>query len=114
MDALDNADREIKAVEVQIAAIEIINGIAGREFEVFINTDKDLTESEKIHNISKEYLNKNSIDAKLALNNLKGKAMEKFGEYKNMAMRNANTIVEDAETEVDYLKMEEKQSANHF
>ncbi len=52
---------------IQIAAIEIINGKIGREFEVFINTEKDITESEKIHHISKSYLNENAIEKKKAL-----------------------------------------------
>jgi DNA helicase-2/ATP-dependent DNA helicase PcrA len=52
---------------IQIAAIEITNGKLGNIFEVYINTDKDLTESEKIHHISKEYLNKYAIDKKEAL-----------------------------------------------
>ncbi len=52
---------------IQIAAIEIVNGEYGRVFEVFINTDKDLTESEKIHKISKDHLNKFAIGKKEAL-----------------------------------------------
>jgi DNA helicase-2/ATP-dependent DNA helicase PcrA len=52
---------------IQIAAIEIVNGEIGNEFEVFINTDKDLTDSEKIHHISKTQLNNYSIEKKSAL-----------------------------------------------
>ena len=58
---------------IQIAAIEIINGKKGREFEVYINTEKDLTASEKIHHISKEHLNKHSMD--------KAEALSKFREF---------------------------------
>jgi len=54
---------------IQIAAIEIINGKVGKVFEVYINTDKDLTESEKIHKISKNHLNKFAIDKSKALQN---------------------------------------------
>lgn len=47
---------------IQIAAIEIINGNVEKTFEVFIDTNKDLTESEKIHHISKSYLQTHSIE----------------------------------------------------
>ncbi len=47
---------------IQIAAIEIIDGKFGEIFEVYINTDKDLNESEKIHHISKECLDNVAID----------------------------------------------------
>lgn len=53
---------------IQIAAIEIINGKVGNEFEVFINTEKNITDSEKIHHISKLHLNEHAIDKKGALN----------------------------------------------
>lgn len=52
---------------IQIAAIEIINGKIGRTFEVFMDTDRDLTESEKIHHISKETLERYSIPAEIGL-----------------------------------------------
>lgn len=52
---------------IQIAAIEVINGKIGKTFEVFINTNKDLTESEKIHHISRKYLDENAIDKTEAL-----------------------------------------------
>jgi len=52
---------------IQIAAIEIVEGEIGRSFEVFINTDKDLSESEKIHHISKDYLNEHAISKTEAL-----------------------------------------------
>jgi DNA helicase-2/ATP-dependent DNA helicase PcrA len=47
---------------IQIAAVELINGKVGQIFEVYINTAFDLTESEKIHKISKEYLDEYAID----------------------------------------------------
>jgi DNA helicase II / ATP-dependent DNA helicase PcrA len=62
---LDTSNDDI----IQIAAIEIINGQLGRTFEVYIDTDKDLTESEKIHHISKKYLEEHSIDGREALSN---------------------------------------------
>lgn len=43
---------------IQIAAIKISNGEVKEIFEVYINTTKDITESEKIHHISKEKLDK--------------------------------------------------------
>lgn len=42
---------------IQIAAIKISGGIVKDTFEVYIKTDKDIAASEKIHNISQEYLN---------------------------------------------------------
>jgi DNA helicase-2/ATP-dependent DNA helicase PcrA len=53
---------------IQIAAIEIINGKLGNTFEVYINTQFSLTESEKIHKISKDFLNKYAIEKELAFN----------------------------------------------
>lgn len=43
---------------IQIAAVKIANGKVKDTFEVYINTEKDITESEKIHHISREQLNK--------------------------------------------------------
>jgi len=60
---LDTQDDDI----IQIAAIEIINGKIGQSFEVFINTDKDLLESEKIHHITKDYLDEHAISKTEAL-----------------------------------------------
>lgn len=51
-------------------------------------------------------------EGKSALNNFKGKAAQKFSEYKDMAMKSANDIAEDAETEVDYLKRKGRQHVN--
>ena len=52
---------------IQIAAIELVNGKPGREFEVYLRTEKDLTESEKVHKISKKFLETNGVDAKEGL-----------------------------------------------
>ena len=41
---------------IQIAAIEIINGVVGSEFEVFIKTDKYSVDAFEIHKISQEQL----------------------------------------------------------
>ena len=51
---LDTANDDI----IQIAAVKILKGKIIDTFEVYINTDKDTTESEKVHHISKEHLNK--------------------------------------------------------
>jgi DNA helicase-2/ATP-dependent DNA helicase PcrA len=56
---------------IQIAAMEIINGRKCREFEVYINTEKDIATSEKIHHISKNDLNEKGIDKKSALTRFK-------------------------------------------
>ena len=53
---------------IQIAATEIINGEIGEMFEVYIDTEQDLRESQKIHGISQEYLKTNGIDRIKALN----------------------------------------------
>lgn len=53
---------------IQIAAVELINGEVGKIFEVYINTEFDLAESEKIHKISKVHLNKYAIDKVEAFN----------------------------------------------
>ncbi|MDR2905328.1 MAG: UvrD-helicase domain-containing protein [Helicobacteraceae bacterium] len=52
---------------IQIAAIEIINGVMQKDFEVYIKTDRDLEKSEKVHKISKEKLEKDGVDRKTAL-----------------------------------------------
>jgi DNA helicase-2/ATP-dependent DNA helicase PcrA len=52
---------------IQIAAVEIVNGTIRSEFEVYIDTEKDLTESEKIHKISKQFLTEQSRPRTLAL-----------------------------------------------
>ncbi len=58
---------------IQIAAIEIVGGKIGRSFEVYIDTDKDITSSQKVHHISKERLKELGVDRKVAF--------EKFLEF---------------------------------
>jgi DNA helicase II / ATP-dependent DNA helicase PcrA len=60
---------------IQIAAIELINGKIGQEFEIYLHTDKDLTESEKVHKISKAFLDEHGVDAK--------EGLLKFNEFVN-------------------------------
>ena len=52
---------------IQIAAIEIVNGKLGETFEVYMNTDKSLAETEPIHQISKAFLKDNGISASAGL-----------------------------------------------
>ncbi len=54
---------------IQIAAIKISNGVVKDTFEVYIQTEKDITESEKIHHISKEYLNEFGVSHEKGLMN---------------------------------------------
>jgi DNA helicase-2/ATP-dependent DNA helicase PcrA len=54
---------------IQIAAIEIIEGVPGKVFEVYIDTNRDFQEAEKIHHISKQYLVNNAIKKHSALSN---------------------------------------------
>jgi len=49
---------------IQIAATEIINGVKGESFNVYIKTEKSLATTVKIHNITKDFLNKNGVEAK--------------------------------------------------
>jgi DNA helicase-2/ATP-dependent DNA helicase PcrA len=60
---LDTATDDI----IQIAAVKIKNGRTESVFEVYIKTDKDISLSEAVHNISKEYLNKNGLSAREGL-----------------------------------------------
>lgn len=60
---------------IQIAAVELIKGKIGNSFEVFIKTEKDLVESEKIHRISKQVLNTHGISPQTGL--------EKFYQFVN-------------------------------
>lgn len=53
---------------IQIAAIEIINGVIGKTFEVYIETSKDLGESVKIHKITSEDLKIKGQNRKKSLN----------------------------------------------
>lgn len=58
---------------LQIAATEIINGKAGKSFEVYIQSDKWKAESEAVHHISQKTLNEFGLSPKTAL--------EKFQEF---------------------------------
>lgn len=58
---------------IQIAALEIVNGKPGSTFEVFIDTDKDLTGSEKIHKISKKHLEAYGLN--------RGEALQSFLDF---------------------------------
>jgi DNA helicase-2/ATP-dependent DNA helicase PcrA len=52
---------------IQIAAIEIVQGRVCRTFEVYIDTELDFSEAEKIHHISKDFLIANATDKHTAL-----------------------------------------------
>lgn len=52
---------------IQIAAIEILDGKIGRDFEVYLKTEKSLEKTEKIHNISTALLEKCGVEPKKAL-----------------------------------------------
>ncbi len=83
---------------IQIAAIEIINGKPGKEFDFYINTEKDLTESERIHHISKEYLDENAIS--------KTEALLSFMEFVGNDMLVAHNIQFDKDILIYNLKRE--------
>lgn len=57
---LDTSNDDI----IQIAAIEIINGNIGASFECFFATDKELSPTQKIHNISNKKLKQKATDKK--------------------------------------------------
>lgn len=52
---------------IQIAAVEIVEGKPGKSFECYFATDKDLSPTQTIHNISKEHLAKKATDKKQGL-----------------------------------------------
>lgn len=52
---------------IQIAAVEIIRGEKGREFEVHLKTRRSLEETERIHNISARFLEEHGVDPKEGL-----------------------------------------------
>ena len=54
---------------IQIAAIKIANGKIKDTFEVYINTDKDIAESERVHNITKVKLNADGVSHEKGLSN---------------------------------------------
>lgn len=60
---------------IQIAAVEIVNGLVGKTFEVYLKTDKSLQETQPIHGISNEFLQKYGLSAK--------EGLKKFHEFVN-------------------------------
>ena len=61
---LDTSNDDI----IQIAAVEIIKGKPGKSFECYFATEKDLSPTQTIHNISNEHLEQKSTDKKEGLN----------------------------------------------
>ena len=55
---LDTSNDDI----IQIAAIEIVSGVIGESIEYYFATNKELSPTQKIHNISNEALDEKSID----------------------------------------------------
>lgn len=81
---------------IQIAAVELINGSVGREFCVYLKTNKSIEESSKIHNITNEYLNEKGIEAV--------EAFKKFNEFVNGAPLIAHNLNFDYEILTNNLK----------
>lgn len=52
---------------IQIAAVEITKGEMKRTFNRYLKTDKDLSKSAEVHQITREFLNKNGEDPQLVL-----------------------------------------------
>jgi DNA helicase-2/ATP-dependent DNA helicase PcrA len=52
---------------IQIAAVEIVKGKPGRSIESYFATDKDLSPTQTIHNISNEHLEQKAINKKEGL-----------------------------------------------
>ncbi len=52
---------------IQIAAVEIVKGKHGKSFECYFATDKDLSPTQTIHNISNEHLANKATDKKEGL-----------------------------------------------
>jgi DNA helicase-2/ATP-dependent DNA helicase PcrA len=53
---------------IQIAAVEIVKGRPGKSFECYFATDKDLSPTQTIHNISNEHLEQKATNKKEGLN----------------------------------------------
>lgn len=87
---------------IQIAAIEVINGKINSEFEVYINTNKDLTESEKVHHISKEFLIEHGVNAK--------EGLKMFVEFINKS--NTSLIAHNLSYDYEILKLNLKKYLN--
>ena len=60
---------------IQIAAIEIVKGIIGNHIDFYLNTEKDIGSSQKVHGITKKFLEENGIDRHQAF----GKFLEFIG-----------------------------------
>jgi DNA helicase-2/ATP-dependent DNA helicase PcrA len=60
---LDTSNDDI----IQIAAVEIIRGVPGKSFECYFATDKDLSPTQTVHNISNEHLAQKATDKKEGL-----------------------------------------------
>jgi len=60
---LDTSNDDI----IQLAAVEIVEGKPGKSFECYFATDKDLSPTQTIHNISNEHLANKAIDKKEGL-----------------------------------------------
>lgn len=60
---LDTSNDDI----IQIAAVEIIKGKPGKSFECYFATDKDLSPTQTIHNISNEHLERKATNKKEGL-----------------------------------------------
>ncbi len=60
---LDTSNDDI----IQIAAVEIIKGKPGRSVEFYFATDKDLSPTQTVHNISNEHLAQKATDKKEGL-----------------------------------------------
>jgi DNA helicase-2/ATP-dependent DNA helicase PcrA len=52
---------------IQIAAVEIVKGKPGKSFECYFATDKDLSPTQTIHNISNEHLKQKATDKREGL-----------------------------------------------
>jgi DNA helicase-2/ATP-dependent DNA helicase PcrA len=61
---LDRSNDDI----IQLAAIEIIRGKKGESFECYFSTEKELSPTQKIHNISNEALKAKATNKKEGLN----------------------------------------------
>lgn len=83
---------------IQIACIEIIKGKIGRTFEIYIDTDKDITESQKVHHISKEILLEKGI--------LRKEAFNKFLKFVNGDILVAHNLKYDYEICISNLEKE--------
>jgi len=47
---------------IQVAAVEVIEGVPGRTFEVYLNTPRDLGDSVRIHHITRATLETHGVD----------------------------------------------------